>query len=520
MTGLSRKLAVYLLKENVLFRLICFLFMLVVIYSLARYFFYIVEVVLFPYDWGPSDGDHLNFAHRIIQGQPVYPDLDSGQVLSIYNPLYYLIVGFFGGADVGMAFARSISLMFWLMCPLIVAFYYKKDWGWRYSGLAAIFILLPVEPYMLLDIVNITPDSAMAFFFVCTIVMADHVFKKAEAFRWELLMVGALASLCFLAKQQGVIAIVSVLAFGIMSRKGVRDLMMVVAGFFSLFLLSVIYFETVNSGQFLQDTLFALDKVMVVIPSLAEERLVNFFIHHLAFTLCVIIALILVLVRSTRLSIWHIVFILNLLLLLKTLGNAGGGPNYFVTFWITTVVISVSTIVRFCNHGTLFHSFQEFSKIELKPPMFSRVLLTCLFINIAIGSVSIHQQLNSIVAPSDNLKVIMQKYYEAVGLLVASTPDANVLTNRNVGALVSHNINVTNEGSTMFQYAWAHPELFNQNIILNAISKKEYDFIFEGLQPYPPNVRKRIADAYKVEMTMEQGVMLGNVGLINVYTPK
>ncbi len=511
----------YLLKENVFFRFICFLFILFATYYLAKYFFYIIEVVFFPFDWGPSDGDHLNFSHRIMQGLPIYPDLDSGEVLSIYNPLYYLIVGLFGGVDAGMVLARWVSLVSWLMCPFIIAIYYPKSWGWMYSGFAALFILLPIEPYMLLDIVNVTPDATMAFFFVCAMVLADRVFRKLEVFRWELLLVGAVSALCFLVKQQGIIAIIVVLTFGIMSRKDARNLLMIAAGFFGPLIVAVAYFEIVNSGQFLQDTLFGLDKVMVVTPGLAEERLIDFLIHNLAFTLCVVVGLTLVLTRSIKLSIWHLSFIFHLLLLLKILGNAGGGPNYFITFWITMVVISVSTIVHLSHNETPFSLFYNFSKIKWKAPiLISRVLLIGLFINVTIGSASMRQQLNSIKPPSENLEVIMQKYYEAVGLLTASNPDAYVLTNRNVGALVAHNINVSNEGSTMFQYAWAHPELFNQNNILEAISEKKYDFIFTGIQPYPPNVRARIAESYKVEMTMEQGLMSGNIGLVKVYTPK
>jgi len=520
MIGFKDRAATFLAKENAPFHLMCVIFLVIAVSCLGRYFLYLGGVASFPFDWMPSDGDHLNFAHRIMQGLHVYPDLNAGEVLSIYNPLYYMIIGLFGGADVGMLFARSASLLFWLACPLLVTIYYSKRWGWLYAVLAAIFILLPAEPYMLLDIVSVTPDSSMAFFFVCTMLAAETVLKKEEAFKWELLLVGGLAALCFLSKQQGVIAIVSVVAFAIVSRKSIKSVSLLTAGFLAPFLLSVVYFEIVNSGQFLQDTLFALDKVMVVTPGLAGDRFLDFLMHHLAFTLCVVAAFILVAARLTKLSIWHVTFILHILLLLKTLGNGGGGPNYFVTFWVTTVVISISAIVIFDRRATKLHLFHRMTRIKWDVPLLSRVLLVCLFINVAIGTIGTHTQINSITSPSENLEVIMQEYYDATGLLVAGTPNARVLTNRNIGALVVNRVNVTNEGSTMFQYAWAHPEFFDQNIILDAIAQKKYDFIFTGLQPYPANVMRRIEEAYKVAMINEQVVYMGNIGLVKVYVPK
>jgi hypothetical protein len=426
----------------------------------------------------------------------------------------------FGGTDVGMAFARSVSLVSWLACPIIVAGYYFKQWSWPYALLAMVFILLPAEPYMLLDIVHVTPDSTMAFLFVCTMVVAQVIFEKQIVSKWELLLVGGLAALCFLTKQQGIIAIASVVIYAIINRNKLQDLFYLSLGFFVPFLLAVIYFEIINSESFLQDTLFGLDRVMVVTPGLAGDRLLNFLTHNLAFTLCVIVSFILISRRSIKLSIWHVSFALNFILLLKILGNAGGGTNYFLTFWITIVVISVGIVVKFNRDATLFTLFHRTMKVNWSAPRLSRVLLTCLFINIIFGSVSILQQLNATVLPNKHLETVMQEYSSYVGELMKSNPDARVLTNRNIGALVEHKVNVTNEGSTMFQYAWAHPELFNQNKILTSISDKKYDFIFTGLQPYPANVRAVIDISYKLAITKELGVMQGNIGLVKIYVPK
>jgi len=59
---------------------------------LSFYLRYIASILTFPYQWEPTDGDHLNFAHRIAEGLPIYLPLKSGQVLSIYAPLYHTLI--------------------------------------------------------------------------------------------------------------------------------------------------------------------------------------------------------------------------------------------------------------------------------------------------------------------------------------------------------------------------------------------------------------------------------------------
>ena len=114
----------------------------------------------------------------------------------------------------------------------------------------------------------------------------------------------------------------------------------------------------------------------------------------------------------------------------------------------------------------------------------------------------------------------MEDYYQSVSLLVANKPPLKILTNRNIGAFVSSNLNIENEGATMFSYAWGVPSAFNRGAILNAIRDQRFDLIATGLQDYPAEVNREIALHYQPALTKEVNLIFGQVGTVNVYVPR
>lgn len=510
-------------KSDLIFRFLCGIFFAIAILCIGRYLHYESTIVAFPYDWEATDGDHLNFAHRIAQGLPIYLSMGAGQVLSIYNPLYHGLVALVGGVDASMSLARGIALLFWILCPIAIFLFYKKQWGYLYSTLAAVFILLPSEPYMLMDIVQVSPNSTMAFLFLCTLLTAEFCTKYAHDSWLSWLTLGVLAAFCFLAKQQGIVAIGCVLPFLIIKRVRFGQLALVTVAFTSVFAISYFYLESINSGQYLRATIFDLKQIMSYDPVLAKTRLYSFtFLHNAAFTFCVVASLLTVAVRLDKLSVWHVSFIVHLFFLLKILGNGGGGPNYFLTFWITTVLISVGLIAKFMRRNADLTSpfFQITEKVHGRLSMLASTMLLSLFVSIAVGTFSIHQQLSTSIIPSVELKEIMRSYYQSIDELVASKPEAKVLTNRNVGAWAATKVKIENEGSTMFQYAWIHGDIFQPDVVLTAIKNKKYDFIATGIQNYPANVEDEIRSNYKIAMVKEEILNMGNVGLSTIYIPK
>lgn len=511
-----------LTNRNILFWTICFAFSAIALVCIGRYVHYISTVLPFPYDWEPTDGDHLNFAHRLALGLPIYLPLNGGQALSIYNPLYHGLVALFGGQYASLSFARYISFIFWLLIPLTVFFYHIKRWGYFYAILAAIFIWLPAQPGMLLEVVQVSPNTTMPFFFLFSLLYAESCSESDRLSWWNWSIIGVLAALCYLAKQQGLIAIPGIMAFLLIRRTGIQNILFVILGFIFVFIISTTYLEFMNSGQYLRMTFFDLNKIIHSSFKLALYRLLLFFIHNFAFTLCVLFALFSMRLRFRKLSIWHVSFILHIPFLLKILGNAGGGPTYFLTLWITMVLISVDFIknneVKLSSLKFIPNFIKQIKSDYLT--LFSKILLLCLFINISIGTISIHRDFNSITLPTPKLAALMKDYYHSVECLLPSKQDAKVLTNRNIGMLVSINANVENEGSTMFQYAWVSKGVFNRNLTLASIREKKYDLITSGIQDYPEDVKREIEANYNVTLISEVNLLYGKVGLVKTYTPK
>lgn len=542
---------------------------------LGKYVHYLNAILPFPYDWEPTDGDHLNFAHRLAQGLPIYLSLKEGQVLSIYNPLYHGVVALFGGAHASLSFARTVSFLFWLLTPLAVLWYFRKRWGFFYAATAALFIWLPAEPTMLVDIVQVSPSSTMAFLFVATLLYATRCSERSNTAWWEWLILGAIAALCYFAKQQGLIAIAVTVSFLFFQRINLRDISLVILGFLVVFLSTAAYLELLNSGQYLNATLFDLHKIIISSPELARKRLVSFLLDaHFYFIVCILLSFVLFVLRERefkKLSIWQISFVLHIPFLLAILGNNGGGASYFLSMWISMVLLCIETVRKVesrlsaplnvvvpvliiaaiaiwgkTGHPdyavmtswaavivfTVMVSGRDSSRLLISSVMresnhqdmhgfvFSTVLLVSLFINGYLGMMTTLYHLGSIALPTPKLEKMMQDYYQSVALLVADKPPLKILTNRTIGAFVSSNLNIENEGCTMFCYAWKVPSVFNRGVIINAIRDKRFDLIATGQAEFPEEVNREIASHYQPVLTKEVNFHFGRVGTVNVYVPK
>ena len=497
-------------------------FTFIFLFCIFYYLDYISQILRFSYDWEPTDGDHLNFARRIANGLPIYLPLNSGEILSIYNPLYHGLVAIIGGKYVSLSFARSISFILWAAIPVTVFLYYKKKWNYFLAIIAAVFIWLPPAQGMLLEVVQVSPNSTMPFFFLSTLLLLESCTNSKRNYLWKWLFIGFLAAMTYLSKQQGVIVVPIIMFFLIIRKTNIRNIITVLFGFTIVLGISTFYLESVNSGQFLNMTLFELNKILNSSYRHAFYRLVMFLIDNLAFTICVLLSLFSIISNYKKISIWQISFILHIPFLLKILGNAGGGITYCLTLWITMVLISID----FINSKEFSYlSLKSIFKINwpikyFKTSSFSKIILFCLCVNISFGTISIYNDLDSITPPSPKLNALMENYYHSIDSLIISKPNSKVLTNRNIGMLVLANANIENEGSTLFQYAWPSTNSFNRNLTLESIRNKEYDLITSGIQNYPEDVKKEIDANYKVTLTNEVNLLYGNTGIVNTYTPK
>jgi hypothetical protein len=547
------------------------------IFFLLNYFLYLSEIVIFPFDWEPTDGDHLNFAHRIAGNLPIFLSIDQGQALSIYNPLYHSIVGFLGGEHSSLAFARSLAALFWFLVPISVFLFYKKTWGVVFALAAALLVAMPPEPDMLIDIVHVTPSSTLAILFLWSLLYSEKCIAQVNAgwFRWFVL--GGLISLTFLAKQQGLIAAMVIGCFLFARQISLTNWLFVNLGGLAIVIPFITYFELANYGNYLNAVLFDVRDIMITSSQLSLKRLWDFlFVSNYLFTVVIFMSFVsLFAVRGYRkdVSIWQISFLLHIPFLLALLGNGGGGPNYFITFWITIVLLAVetarkseeapavnfgiasailfSTIVLVTgilsdrldadnyiyNILTMFFglllltvmvfrnlSSSESSALLLKKNKnyglyLSSALVFSLFVNVFSGAIPTFRDLSNLKSSVSAARELMSTHFFNVGALVVEKKPTSVLTNRNIGALVAAKVPVDNEGATMFSYGWLS-ERFDKSIVLDKIRKREYDLISTGIQNYPVDVTKEIKANYILLLSSEANLYLGSRGIVEIYGPK
>ncbi len=548
-------------------------FFSVTIILFGQYISYLNAIVYFPYDWEPTDGDHLNFIHRLASHLPIYLSISKGEVLSIYNPLYHAIVALFGGENSSLGLARSFTLIFWILIPLVVFAYFRKKWGFLYSIIAAFFIWMPPEPGLLVDMVQIGPSSTMAFFFLVTILYANNIINKEYPGQWEWILLGGLASLTYFAKQQGLIVIAVVIIFLLIQKISKKNIILTLIGFSFVFIPAVISLELANSGEFLNATIFDLKRIMPSSFYLSMFRLWQFlFDSSLYFFIGVLISLfpfIFMKYGIKNLSIWQVSFILHIPFLLVILGNGGGGPNYFFSFWISIVFICIELIknekvlqiLRFNkekffliiailivptligNMGNIYtHLFINFSLVLIvfliilnknnkflnksdaiffkKTTLFSLVILFSLFANIYSGMKNTSYVISGMKLPTPELEIMMQDYYDSVALLTVDKKNLHMLSHRNIGAFSTNGFRVNNEGATMFSYAWHSKNIFERKIILDNIRNQKYDVISTGLQAYPKEVMNEIIIYYSPVINKPINFRFGEIGRAIVYLPK
>jgi hypothetical protein len=505
-----------LFRKNI-FYFICILFIVIFFITIGQYINYINAIIHFSYDWEPTDGDHLNFAHRLARGLPIYMPMSSGKVLSIYNPLYHAIVAISGGQNSSLNFARIISFIFWLAIPVSAFFYFQKKHNVFYGIIVALFIWLPPEPTMLIEVVQVSPNSTMPFFFFCTLLYAEKCSKQNIVNWWSWFLLGTLISLTYLSKQQGIIVTPIVFIFLLIRRIKILNLFFVIISVFFVLGISTLYLEGTNSGQFLRMTLLDLPKILHSSYRLAFHRLLLFLFHNFAFTICVFFSII---TFYKSLSIWQISLICHIPFLLKILGNAGGGITYCLSLWISMVIISLDYI----NSKKALHFPIKFEKTSILNYIrllnYNKIILFLLCVNISIGTISINRDFNSIYLPTPKLNSLMNNYYRSIDSLITNKDNIKILTNRNVGMLVQSNVNVENEGSSLFQYAWFSDFYFNRDLILTSIREKRYDFITTGIQDYPADVKLEINKYYKIILINEINLLYGKTGFVNTYVPK
>lgn len=496
------------MKQSRYFFLVASILMLALSY---RFFAYTYELFNYRFEWEPTDGDHLNFIVRILYSKPIYVDKAAGWVLSIYNPLYHYVVAMctevIGTSDGVLKTARQLSIIF-VLAPIgafITINNRKNETPIFVTFFFAILLLYPTTKMYLVDLVNVSPNSFLIFFFFLAGLIIDKYFSSNSRNYALGFFLSILVVLVYLTKQQGII-IFPLYALTIILLKESPKVKL--RHFLILFLAvaaGVGLLEYLHDGIFLQSTLIDVSRMVRSNYEVSLERYLDFFINNAVF----ITAALFYVYRSAKkrkFDVWSLSFLLHIPFLLKILGNAGGGNNYFGTFWVTLVVISYKLILDLQKEARVY------------AVNFTAFLLGA---NALFGIVLLNKDLDTFLAPSKEVELTYEMHLKTVADVLSKAPyNAKILANRNIGSLVTLGVDISIEGSSTFNYLRLIGNLYDSQMILRNVFDKKYDLIFTGIQRYPADIEIAIAQNYKIVKVSAVNLYFGKMGEISIYSPR
>lgn len=489
-------------RNNSIFRFlkftILFIWIGLFVFWTFRFFSYVISIATFPYDWEPTDGDHLNFARRLARGLPIYSRMHDGAVISIYNPAYHYLLAALG-RQLNFATARLISICFLLACPIAVFLYFRNKWGIFLSLLCSMALLVPYKSRFIFSLTNISPNSMCGFLFLISLLLADYGIRSKESKRFVFSAV--VAVLCFLSKQQGVIAGLVVLVALVFEKNKKGLVTFIFSGVLVLMTFGLLI-EVKNSFLFFRTTIIDVGHIMHPSMEYAFYRFKRFCINNVGYIISLVL-LGVVCIRKKNLSIWLISTILHIPFLLLILGNEGGGPDYFLSFWISVVVCI----------------FDLLEKNQKKINIFL-ICLLMIATNSSFALVNNSITLERQIKPDQEMKILMESNYKKISELIDTIKPRRVLTSRSIGCLVAAGVLVENEGCTMFGYSWLVPEYFNKNNILDSVQQQKYDVIVSGQFPYPKDLQEIIDKYYVVCLRFNTNYIFGEIGEQTVWCPR
>lgn len=162
------------------------------------------RLLLYPYDWEPSESDHIYYATRILNGEPLYTDNNRFPLLCMnYPPGYDLLLSLpvmlFGP---NMLTGRIFSLILSGLLGLIIYKVIVKETGWRFLGLVMSLSLLAYGPVSAwLTIIR------METMYVALALLGMYLLSKHEQGYGYIVLSAFCIACAFFTKQQGLFAL-------------------------------------------------------------------------------------------------------------------------------------------------------------------------------------------------------------------------------------------------------------------------------------------------------------------------
>ena len=487
---------------------------------------YVWAIVRFPYDWEPTDGDHLNIVFRILHRQNIYSNWHDGAILNLYNPgFHYLMAALSPWVAPTLSSGRTLSAFAFFGCVafiLAAVMTYKSNLSRTMRiSIASLVALCTVSvdfENMTMDLIHISPNTLYTFWALaslyCLFNWDQSVSDDQPRKLWPLALCAVFATFAYLTKQQGVYCPVTVFVVLALrhARKSEWALFTVVAG--GLTLAAIAYLEIRNHGTFLRSTLLNVPQVYRSPFHEAQKRIIKFSYQSSPWVLLTLAGL--VAQRDARKwNVWQISVPIQLIFLFQTAGNVNGGPNYFFSFWCTLLICSGVTAIDFfanessrlgfssCRPRILTLGFLLILPNLLYADILNPVILTKLLPNRAV------------------LDPMMKSNYDKIRELVEASSNKEVLVDRVIGGWVVAGAEVENEFCTLINAWYSKSDVFNRPAFLEKIRTRKYAFIVSGLIPIPDEVMVVVNEVYRPSLTMTTNLWMGQVvSDVTVYAPK
>ena len=488
--------------------------------AVSKYGFYIYQSTNFPFDWEPTDGDHLNFAMRLAAHQPIYFTSESGHLLSVYNPLYHFLISVLSGGTPSFFVARAVSSGLWILVLVIVISGVKIRRINLYSLIILNLLVFPPVQGMILDTVQIGPSSLLGLMFLVTGLTFDKIDRAMNNRVFLLYVAGVLAGLTFFSKQQGMIVAIAGILFLILKIRLKRYVLIFATAALVTLFIGITLIDSIKGNTFLRSTVIDLNGQIPGYWKLGARRLAEFALINSGILAVVLLGIKKVNLNIKNLTFWHISFFTHIPFLFYILRNGGGGPNYFLTFWITLIMILIDSdqLLDFTEY------WKKFSRREskLETNFTNKVYLIAVplvILTSVYGSFINFKILNNIYFPQ-KIHVSNSNALQKFAQNHVVSGSCSILTARNSGVFLSSKCDIDSENVITFQYAWNVDKKINKEIIKDRIKSKQYDLISTGVGTYPPEILKLIEDNYVLGIEKEINFNYGQIGRMRVYIPE
>ncbi len=349
MLGLIRKVLTYskrgagafdsLRSSSYVFRSVI---ILLLVFHVSVFLFHAFHLLAYPYDWEPSESDHIYYTTRILNGDTLYKDDDSFPLICMnYPPGYHLLlalpVKLFGAT---MFVGRMAALIISGILGILLYKSVTKETGLRFLGIAMAVSLFAYGPVSLwLAIVRV--DAAYLALALAGIYFLSH----HERGRRYILLASFCIAYSFFTKQQGLFAVGAGTLF-LLVKKKYRECVLFLVLFVAFTVPTNLILDYMTQGWYNKHLFgFHLHREL----SWARKTYLLLFIFACPIFLAATCYEIVHEWKTRRLTIWNAYFLASLPVALLIFFD-GTADNYFLPMFSGLLIMAGLGLRRVAPH--------------------------------------------------------------------------------------------------------------------------------------------------------------------------